>query len=388
MIQVTNPSKCSGCHACASICPKSCIAMEKDTEGFWYPKANKKACVDCGLCEKVCPVTHQWHPDEIRITTAVAAMNHKQDIRLNSSSGGIFTLLAEEIIAQGGVVFGAAFADDFKSVHHICVENVNDLGKLRGSKYVQSKIGETYRQAKEYLNSGRKVLFTGTPCQISGLYAFLRKPYEELYTQDIICHGVPSPMVWEKYVAYRECLADAKTQQMRFRYKKDSWRAYEILFDFKNGKSYGAKVGEDLYMKAFLSNACLRPSCYDCAFKGIVRQADLTLADFWGIEKVLPEMDDDKGTSLVLVHSEKGSRLFQQIQNRLRSCGVRPESALQYNSAAVQSAAPFAKRNAFLHDIQNQDFECVVSKYTRKTFIQRMMSRLRSGIKKIKGKLG
>ena len=387
MVQITDSSKCSGCHACASICPKSCIVMEKDSEGFLYPNVNKDACVNCGLCEKSCPILHRKQPASDCSVTAMAAVNQNIDILIGSSSGGVFTLLAEEILKQDGVVFGAAFSENFKIVRHICAKQPGDLEKLRGSKYVQSEIGDAYQQAKMLLDSGCKVLFTGTPCQIGGLYAFLRKPYENLYTQDIVCHGVPSPMVWERYVAYRECLAAAKTQRMLFRYKKDSWRAYEILFEFENRTSYEKKFGEDAYMKAFLSNACLRPSCYDCAFKGIVRQADLTLADFWGIEKVLPEMDDDKGTSLVLVHSEKGHWLIQQIQGRLRCCEAEPESVVQYNSAAVQSVAQFEKRAAFFQDIQNQDFECVVQKYTRKTFKQRMVSHLRHGIRKIKDKL-
>ena len=180
MIDIKDKSNCSGCHACSNACPKSCIQMVADEEGFWYPKVNKGQCIDCGLCEKVCPIIHKWQPDDSRNTTAMAAMNKNEEIRLKSSSGGLFTLIAEAIIDQGGVVFGAAFTDDFKSVHHICVDSKADLEKLRGSKYVQSKIGDTYIQAKEYLEGGRKVLFTGTPCQIGGLYSFLRKDYDDL----------------------------------------------------------------------------------------------------------------------------------------------------------------------------------------------------------------
>ena len=190
MIDIESSVKCNGCHACSSACPKSCIQMVSDEEGFWYPQVNKEQCADCGLCEKVCPIIHKWQPDNNRSTAAIAAINQNEKVRQNSSSGGIFTLIAEAIIDQGGAVFGAAFAEDFKSVHHIYVDNKIDLAKLRGSKYVQSKIGDTYKIAKECLDSGRIVLFTGTPCQIGGLYSYLRKPYDNLYTQDIICHGV------------------------------------------------------------------------------------------------------------------------------------------------------------------------------------------------------
>ena len=234
MIEIENKTKCSGCHACANACPKNCISMTSDEEGFWYPQVDKSKCIDCGLCEKICPIIHKWQPDNSRTTTAMAAINTNEEIRLKSSSGGLFTLIAENIIDQGGVVFGAAFTDDFKSVRHICVDNIADLDKLRGSKYVQSKIGDTYKQAKEYLDSGRKVLFTGTPCQLGGLYSYLRKPYENLFTQDIICHGVPSPMVWERYVDFREKKSASSTQRMFFRHKKYGWKTFAVLFEFSN----------------------------------------------------------------------------------------------------------------------------------------------------------
>ena len=238
MIKVEEKSRCSGCHACSNACPKNCIQMTSDEEGFWYPQVDKEKCINCGLCEKVCPIIHKWQPDDSRTTTAMAAINLNEEIRLKSSSGGIFTLIAEEIIKQGGVVFGAALTDDFRSVHHIYVDNTDDLEKLRGSKYVQSKIGDTYKQAKDYLDSGRKVLFTGTPCQIGGLYSYLRTPYENLFTQDIICHGVPSPMVWEKYIEGHERKASSKTNIVTFRNKANGWKAYSVFIGFDNYKEY------------------------------------------------------------------------------------------------------------------------------------------------------
>lgn len=260
MIIIDDKTNCSGCHACANACPKNCISMVSDEEGFWYPQVNKEKCIDCGLCEKVCPIIHKWQPDDSRKTTAIAAINLNEEIRLESSSGGIFTLKAEKIIDQGGVVFGAAFSDDFKSVRHICVDNKADLEKLRGSKYVQSKISDTYKHAKEYLDSGRKVLFSGTPCQIGGLYSYLRKPYENLLTQDIICHGVPSPMVWEKYVEKCERKAASEMQRVFFRHKKYGWKSYSMAMEFTNHTKYIRTLLEDPYMRLFLSNSCLRPS--------------------------------------------------------------------------------------------------------------------------------
>lgn len=354
MIQITEKSKCNGCYACTNTCPKNCIKMVSDNEGFWYPLVDKDKCIDCGMCEKVCPIIHKWHPDEIRKTTALAAINLNEKIRLKSSSGGIFTLIAEKIISQGGVVFGAAFANDFKSVHHICVDNVTDLEKLRGSKYVQSMIGDAYKQAKYFLENGRKVLFTGTPCQIGGLYSYLQKPYDTLYTQDIICHGVPSPMVWEKYVEERERKSNSQTQRMFFRHKKYGWKTYAVLFEFSNNTAYVKNLREDSFMRAFLSNACLRPSCYNCSFKSIKRQADITLADFWGIQNVLPEMDDDKGTSLVLIHSEKVQKLMESIQSISHTECVSEEVVTKFNSAAIQSAKMGEYRDIYMRRIVSE----------------------------------
>ncbi|WP_295095192.1 Coenzyme F420 hydrogenase/dehydrogenase, beta subunit C-terminal domain [Ruminococcus sp.] len=374
MIEIKEKSNCTGCHACANACPKNCISMVSDEEGFWYPQAEKAKCIDCGLCVNVCPIIHKRHPDDSCMTTAIAAINLNEEIRLRSSSGGIFTLLAENIIAQGGVVFGAAFADDFKSVRHICVNDIADLDKLRGSKYVQSKIGDTYKQAKDYLDSGRKVLFTGTPCQIGGLYSYLRTPYENLFTQDIICHGVPSPMVWEKYVVFREKQSASATQRMFFRHKKYGWKTYAVLFEFSNNTAYVKKLHEDSYMKAFLSNSCLRPSCYACSFKGIKRQADITLADFWGIQNVLPEMDDDKGTSLVLVHSYKGRYLLDKLSDKIKSQAVDIDIVEKYNPSVINSVVANSKREDFLKDIHKDAFEITVLKYTKKSFLKRLRS--------------
>ncbi len=382
MIKVEEKSSCSGCHACANACPENCIQMVSDEEGFWYPQVDKEKCIDCGLCEKVCPIIHNWKPDDSRKTKAMAAINLNEEIRLKSSSGGIFTLIAEEIINQGGVVFGAAFTKDFRSVYHKCVDNIADLEKLRGSKYVQSRIGDAYKQAKDFLDNGRKVLFTGTPCQIGGLYSYLRKPYENLFTQDIICHGVPSPMVWKKYVEEREKKSASKTQRMFFRNKKYGWKTFAVLFEFSNNTEYVKNLREDSFMRAFLSNSCLRPSCYDCSFKSVKRQADITLADFWGIQNVLPDMDDDNGTSLVLVHSVKGESLIEKLKDKFKYQEVDTSVVEKYNSAAVKSVAVNVKRKKFLLDIQRKDFEKTVVLYTKKSFWKRVKSKIGSTLRR------
>ncbi|WP_303790531.1 Coenzyme F420 hydrogenase/dehydrogenase, beta subunit C-terminal domain [Ruminococcus flavefaciens] len=379
MIILDDKTNCSGCHACANACPKNCISMVSDEEGFWYPQVNKEKCIDCGLCEKVCPIIHKWQPDDSRKTTAIAAINLNEEIRLESSSGGIFTLIAEKIIDQGGVVFGAAFSDDFKSVRHICVDNKADLEKLRGSKYVQSKISDTYKHAKEYLDSGRKVLFSGTPCQIGGLYSYLRKPYENLLTQDIICHGVPSPMVWEKYVEKRERKAASEMQRVFFRHKKYGWKSFSMAIEFTNHTKYIRTLLEDPYMRLFLSNSCLRPSCYSCSFKTESRQADISLADFWGVQYTAPKMDDDKGTSLVIIHSEKGVNLIKSISPFIVSQEIDMDVVLRYNPALIQSASKNAHREAVFARISSYDIEDIVNDL----FPIKLKSKVKSVLSKI-----
>ena len=355
---------CSGCHACASICPKSCITMKTDKDGFWYPQVNKTDCINCHLCEKVCPILSALPVSDKNAPVAYAAYNIDEKTRLESSSGGIFSLLAQKILSDGGVVFGASFNDRFE-VEHIAVDPVDDLYKLRGSKYVQSRIGDSYQQAKRFLENGRTVLFTGTPCQIGGLKSFLGKEYDRLYTQDIICHGVPSPMVWQRYVKFREKKAASSTRRTFSRHKKYGWKMFSVQFEFTNCTEYIQAHSVDLYMTSFLRNWSLRPSCYDCHFKSLQRQADITLADFWGIQNVAPEMDDDKGTSLVLIHSEKGERLWDSVAEQMVFRSVSVEQAIQYNSSAVQSVAEPPNRAAFLKAIRKRDFEKTVQKYTR-----------------------
>lgn len=293
--------------------------MISDEEGFWYPQIDKEKCINCSMCEKVCPSIHKWQPYESREAIAMAAINLNNKIRSKSSSGGIFMLIAEEIIKQGGVVFGAAFADDFRSVHHIFVDNPNDLEKLRGSKYVQSSIGETYKLAKEFLDCGRKVLFTGTPCQIEGLYSFLNNSYDNLLLVDFVCHGVPSPGIWKKYLDYREGKDGKVIDEIMFRSKKRNWRQYYFSYRTNNGKTINIHRSDDPFLQSFLKSYSLRPSCYSCRFKGKERLADITLSDFWMVNQFLNGMDDEMGTSLLYIHSTKGLDIISNIKSYIVS---------------------------------------------------------------------
>lgn len=354
MIDIQVKELCSGCGVCASLCPKDCIAMVPDEEGFLYPRVNKELCIGCGLCKKRCPVINktQRTGDEV---TSFAARAKDEEILSKSSSGGIFTLLAKSVLSKGGVVFGAAFCHDL-SVKHTYVEDEAELNQLQGSKYVQSRIGESYKQAKAFLEDGRQVLFTGTPCQIGGLYALLGKDYENLITQDIICHGVPSPMVWQSYVATLETEMGARLQEVRFRDKRFDWKNYSLFYSFENGVQYNRSRNEDLYFRAFLMNMCLRPSCHQCAFKDKHRQSDITLADFWGIENVCDAFDYKNGASLVMVNSQKGKELFEALSQQMVVGQVDFEKAIAFNSAMLNSSPRNENREKFMKTVEQKGF--------------------------------
>lgn len=323
MIKIDSKEKCCGCWACVQRCPKHCITMVEDDEGFLYPKVDSSLCIDCSLCEKVCPVINQGEP---RIPDVVyAAKNLNEEIRMASSSGGIFTLLAEEVIAKGGVVFGARFNEEWDVVHDY-TETIEGLSAFRGSKYVQSRVGKCYSQVEEFLKKGRKVLFSGTPCQIAGLKRFLRKEYDNLLTVDFICHGVPSPGIWREYLkeeTTRQCGGkntvlshpvlngrDARIESISFRNKSLGWKKFSFALTFSVSDGHGEKnsvllsepLNKNIFLRGFLADLYLRPSCYACPSKSFKSGSDITIGDFWGVQHVMPEIDDDKGVSVVMVN--------------------------------------------------------------------------------------
>lgn len=376
--ELKNKKDCMGCHACANICPQNCISMEADEEGFLYPTVDYSLCINCNRCIEVCPIINKT--EIYNKPTAYSCINNDEEIRLDSSSGGIFTLVAESVISQGGVVFGAKFNERFELEHNF-VETKEELSELRGSKYLQSKIGDSYKQAKFFLDSGRIVLFTGTPCQIAGIKSYVNKPYTNLVSIDIICHGVPSPDVWRKYVEYREKEVGTSAQRIAFRRKDEGWKRYSVSFLFKNNTEYRQNLSKDLYMRAFLKDVCLRPSCYDCKFKSLNRQSDITLADFWGIQNILPEVDDDKGTSLIFVNSEFGHRLFNEIKEKMSYQKVDIQEAVKYNSAAIKSSKYNLNRDGFMSEKDNLPFDRLVKKYCGEPMSIRIKNKVRVGIK-------
>lgn len=360
MLYIAERDKCCGCSACASVCPTQCIEMIEDEEGFLFPRIKEECCIECGNCKTVCPAINRQKvikgkPD------MYAAICCEDAVREQSSSGGVFSMLAQQVLNVGGVVFGAAFSADCHRIKHIAIQQMEELEMLRGSKYVESAIGNTYEQAKCFLDGGREVLFSGTPCQIEGLRLYLHKDYDNLLCVDLICHGVPSVKVWDKYLKFREHKAGSPVKKVSFRNKVNGWERFSLSLDFANGVQYIAPHSKDVYMKAFLKNICLRSSCGQCCVKGINRVSDLTLADFWGIKNVVPGLYDDKGTSLIIVHTENGKRALGQIKAKMRYQKVEDVSAaLKCNQSAVKDVVPHANRRAFFARLENTDFDELV----------------------------
>ena len=360
-LDVIDKDKCTGCMSCKNACPRNAIEIVEGKDGFLYPKINKEYCINCGICKKVCPVENRLSENKNEIEV-YACQNKNEEIRLSSSSGGIFTLLAKKIIDQNGIVFGAAFDNNFE-VEHTYTENEEELAKFRGSKYLQSKIGGNFKKVREFLENGRKVLFTGTPCQVEGLLAYLGKDYENLYTQDIICHGVPSPKVWRKYLECKSKIYKESPKEINFR-RKDiaGWNAYHMNFTFSD-KTEAVHHNDDPYMKFFLQNFDLRKTCYACNFKREKRKSDITVADFWGIKNIRPEMNDEKGTSAILVNTPKGKILFESIKDDIILTKEDFESIRTYNSCAVKSTWYNEKREEFFEDLDKLSFEDLMKKY-------------------------
>ena len=305
MIEV-DINKCCGCTACENICPKNCISFKYDSEGFAYPSIETESCINCGMCESVCPFLAEHNK---RIPDVVYAAKNKNDrIRLESSSGGIFTALALQIFKRGGFVVGAAFDSNF-NVKHVIINNKNELSKLQGSKYVQSDLRGLFKPIKKILEDGQLLLFSGTPCQINGLKNFLRKDFDNLICVEIVCHGVPSPLIWKDYLNSR--IESISPVCISFRDKRKGWAEYGLAIKKEDGSELYENREDCNYLKGYLANVFLRPSCYNCPSKSGISRADICLGDYWGINRAHKDFSDNKGVSLVMVYSQKGKDLFE-----------------------------------------------------------------------------
>jgi NAD-dependent dihydropyrimidine dehydrogenase PreA subunit len=342
------PTKCCGCSACYAVCPKRAITMKPDAEGFLLPVIDKTLCVNCGQCQKVCPVLH---PGQKRMPLAVYAAKAKDDeLRMKSSSGGMFTLLAREILKQGGIVYGAGWEKPAWRVVHKSAENEEELDDLRGSKYVQSDMGDTFRQVKKQLDSGRQVLFSGCPCQIAGLKLFLQKPYDNLLCVDLICHGVPSPFVFDrcKNVIQANSAQSGEIKRISFRQKHAfGWKRFALSFAFANGSAYLQPLDQDPFLRGFLSELYSRLSCHECPFRELRSGSDITLADYWNVQQRFADMDDDKGVSLVLANSSTGLEWFNRSSSGYEALPSTYQHARDVNPSLWRSVAPSSRRGKF-----------------------------------------
>lgn len=312
-IQIRHSEKCCGCTACSDVCPKECITMQRDEEGFFYPKVDEQLCIECGKCRSVCPMLHSEGGNiPVKI---LAEKNKDEKIRSTSSSGGVFYELAASFLKKGGIVYGCALDNDMVA-RHIRVDNIEELSCLKSSKYVQSDMGQTMKEIRKLLMKGEKILFSGTPCQAAGLRKFLKKEYENLFIVDVLCHGVPSPQLFSDYLELLGEEYGGKPISVNFRNKQRGWKRLYMEVCFDNGNRHYMFSGYDRYESLFLNNMSLRPSCYACKFTKAERFGDVTLGDFWGIGKKYPKWDDDKGISVVMINTEKGNREYKDIEHK------------------------------------------------------------------------
>lgn len=394
MIEIKNKVDCCGCNACGDICPTNAITFKNDIEGFWYPEVNTDKCINCHLCEKTCPMLHKAD-SVIRfdVPKVYAAYSKDEEIRIDSTSGGIFSVLGQNQYNKGSYVGGAVYNEDH-TVSQIINNEPSSLGKLRSSKYLQSNATNVYKKIKKLLSEQKRVLFCGTPCQIQALYRFLgNRDYDNLVTIDFICRGVNSPKVFLSYMKILETQFGAKANRIKFKAKEWGWHRFSMRVNFENGKEYCKDRYHDLFFIGYLqSGNFARPSCYDCPFKGFPQKSDITLADFWGIENIDPTMDQDKGTSLVMVNSKKGEQLFNEIKNDIVWKQFTLEQARLCNPAMDSSLTPSNdNRNEFFNALDKDTFDKVAKRYfplpTVKNKLKRYLS-VMGGIKRMLNFIG
>lgn len=378
MIQIEDKRDCCGCWACYNICPKLCIEMREDEEGFRYPFVDESLCVNCGLCEKVCPIVYAEKEDIPHEQQGFLVQHKDESIRRKSTSGGAFTAIASWVIRQGGIVFGAGYQGNSFVVSHQSIREEQDLELFRNSKYVQSTIGDTFKQARAYLQKGLWVCFSGTPCQIEGLRSFLRgKEYEKLICVDVVCRGVPSPLVFRKYIEAQESTIGGRFTNILFR---DKFYGYHYssfsIYNEDKAKDYHKGIDSNAYLRAFFDNLSDRPSCYDCRFKKRYRKSDFTLWDCFSVENFTRVLDA-KGTTRVLVQSEKGRAIMEEIAKDLRMERVEPDQLVQ-NVREMFLSVPINHRRAdFFKDIQVMPAEYFFTKWFPLTWKVRLNSFVR-----------
>lgn len=385
-IQIDDKSKCCGCTACKSTCPRNAIEMKEDEEGFLYPYIDKDKCINCGMCKKVCPILNK--NNNLKKQHAYIFQNKNEEVRRQSTSGGAFTAIAETIVDRGGIVYGAVFDNEFKVIH-TGIDKKEELYKFRNSKYVQSEIQDSFRNVKENLDRDRWVCFSGTSCQVEGLKNFLRKDYEKLVLVDVVCRAVPSPLIWKKYLKLKK----DKIKDIKNIYFRDKYYGYKYsnlsIYNSKDAKTpeYHQGVETDPYLRAFFSNICDRQACYNCQFKKQNRESDITIWDCFNVEEYNKNMDDDKGTTRILTNSEKGNKLVRELSKSHILEEINVEAAVNGFLAMFQPVKYNNRRKEFFKDANTFEEKELFDKYfsdTAKVKIERNARRIlvKSGIYK------
>ncbi len=347
-------------------CPRDCITMKPDKEGFLYPVVDEKQCVDCGKCGKVCPVLTRKPADNQ--PKAYLVRNKNSDLRQSSTSGGFFAAAAEYVLDEGGCVYGVGFDEDFK-VRHDMIESVSDIKKFNRSKYVQSEIGLTYRKVKEMLGSGRMVLFSGTPCQVEGLLSYLGRDYDNLYTMDIICKGVPSPKFWKKYLSWHRKKSGREIREVRFREKTYGYGSTTMRVIYDDGSEYDEPFDVDPMLQFYSKEMISRPSCYNCKVKGKHRNSSFTAGDYWYVSGAAPSMDDGIGVSQVLVNDEHAAAAFEKMRKYLDVAELDFDRDSAINGGMmVSSAKPSPRRDEMFADLDKLSMQGLQRKYFPSTF--------------------
>lgn len=383
MIDRVSLIECIQCQNCKNVCPVQAISMSKLEGMFIYPKIDDKKCIHCQKCEKVCPALSSLKQQ--KVIASYAVKNRNKEICLESSSGGLFSALAETIIEKNGYVFGAAFRGNFK-VEHIGIDEKEKLFQLRGSKYVQSNLKDTFVRIEKLLEEGNLILFSGTPCQCAALNVFMKsKKYSgTLYIIDFICHGILSEKLFADYIEYLEKKEKSEIESFEFRNKTYGWLDSGPKIKYKNGRSKNWPLYEDLYMQGYFQGLCMRESCYQCNYKNMYSGSDITMGDFWGADVLDKEFYDEKGVSLCCVQNERGMSLLNQAQKYLDIKQVPVEVLIKYNQGLLYSFKKGEKSESFFEEVRKTGNIAALKKITKvswKEKIKRVYRKIRRNLK-------